>query len=54
MNRKPKLVTIGIACVFILIGVLGTFVTILPERIGVWSYVAATGILALGTIFRRI
>lgn len=54
MSRPPSLVTIGVGTVFILVGVLGTFLGILPEKVGIWSYVAATGILLIGIIFRRV
>jgi hypothetical protein len=54
MNRSPSLVTIGVAIVLILVGVLGTFLAVLPEKVGIWSYVAATAILLIGIIFRRV
>lgn len=54
MNRAPKIATIGVAVVFILIGVLGTFLKVLPENVGVWSYVLATIIMLAGVIFRKI
>lgn len=54
MNRAPKLATIGIAVVLIIVGVLGTFAGILPERVGIWSYVLATVVLMLGVLFKRI
>ena len=46
--------TSGVSLIFILIGVLGTFVTVLPERLSIWSYVVASAILLLGIVFRRI
>lgn len=54
MNRAPKLATIGIAVVLIIVGALGTFAGILPERVGIWSYVLATVVLMLGVLFKRI
>jgi hypothetical protein len=54
MNRAPRIATIGVAVVFILIGVLGTFLSILPETVGIWSYVIATVVMMAGIIFRRI
>jgi hypothetical protein len=47
-NRAPRLITIAVAVVLIGIGVLGTFVGWLPERVGVWSYVAATAVMLVG------
>ena len=54
MNRAPKIATIVVATVLIFVGVLGTFLGILPEKVGIWSYVAATGVLLIGIIFRRV
>jgi hypothetical protein len=55
----PKFVTIVVAAVLVLIGVLGTFLGIIPdvagypgETIGVVAYVAATIVLLIG-IFTR-
>lgn len=49
-QHAPKLITIGIAVVLVVIGVLGTFAggTLVPQQIGIWAYVAATAILLLG------
>jgi hypothetical protein len=47
-NRAPRLITIAVAVVLIGIGVLGTFVDWLPEKVGVWSYVAATAVMLVG------
>ena len=54
MNRSPRLATIGVATILIFVGVLGTFLGILPEKVGIWSYVAATAVLLIGIIFRRV
>lgn len=60
-QHAPRLLTIGVALVFVLIGVLGTFLGVLPtvasfsgELIGVWSYVVATVILLLGIFIRGL
>ena len=52
-NQAPKLGTVLVAVVLIVIGVLGTFVDILPRRVGVWSYPAATLVMLIGILFRR-
>lgn len=57
----PKLMTIAVALVFVVIGVLGTFAHLLPdvagyegELIGVWSYIVATVILLVGIFFKEV
>ena len=49
-QHAPKLITIGIAVVLVIVGVLGTFVglPLIPEPIAIWAYVAATALLLLG------
>jgi len=55
------MLTIGVALVFVVIGVLGTFLGVLPavldfsgELIGIWSYIVATVILLLGIFIRGL
>lgn len=50
MNRAPRWMTIIVAVVLIVVGVLGTFVDVLPEKVGVWSYVAASVVMILGIL----
>jgi hypothetical protein len=47
-NRAPRWLTMIVALVLVVIGVLGTFVDALPEDVGVWSLVAATVVMILG------
>lgn len=49
-QHAPKLITIGIAVILVIIGVLGTFAggTLVPQNVGIWAYVAATVVLLLG------
>ncbi len=54
-QHAPRMLTIGVALVFVVIGVLGTFLGMLPavlgfsgELIGIWAYIVATVILLLG------
>ena len=58
MNFAPRLPTIILALVLILVGLLGTFVGAVPdlagvggETIGAWSLVIAAVVLLLGMIF---
>ncbi len=60
-QHAPRLVTIAVALVFVVIGVLGTFLSVLPqvlgfsgELIGIWSYIVATAILLLGIFIRGL
>ena len=61
MNFAPRLPTIIVALVLLLIGLLGTFVGALPaiaglsgETIGAWSLVIAGVVLLLGMLFEGI
>ena len=42
------------ALVLIIVGLLGTYGTFVPERVGIVAFVAATVILLIGMVFRRI
>ena len=57
MNRSnfaPTARTIIVALVLILIGLLGTYGTIVSDTIGILAFVAATVVLLLGMVFRGI
>jgi hypothetical protein len=54
VNQAPTTTTIVIAIVLIVVGVLGTFGSLVPERVGILAFVAATILLIAGMIFRRI
>ena len=61
MNFAPRMPTIIVALVLMLVGLLGTFVGALPdvaglsgEAIGAWSLVVAGGVLLLGMIVEGI
>jgi uncharacterized membrane protein YhaH (DUF805 family) len=47
-NRQPRWITIIVALAVTGIGVLGTFVDFLPEKVGIWSFVIATVVMLLG------
>ncbi len=60
-QHAPRMLTIGVALVLVIIGVLGTFLGVLPavlgfsgELIGIWSYIVATAILLLGIFIRGL
>lgn len=50
MNRAPRWITIIVTLVLVGIGALGTFAEVLPERVGVWAFVAASGLMVLGIL----
>jgi hypothetical protein len=61
MNFAPRMPTIIVALVFVLIGLLGTFAGALPpvagiasETIGAWAFVVAAVVLLLGMVFEGI
>jgi hypothetical protein len=53
-NFAPTARTIIVALVLIIVGLLGTYGTLVPERVGIIAFVAATAILLVGMVFRRI
>lgn len=53
-NFAPTARTIIVALVLIIIGLLGTYGSYLPDRAGILAFVAATAILLIGMVFRRI
>ena len=61
MNFAPRMPTIIVALVLIVIGLLGTFGSMLPavaglasEALGAWAFVAAAVVLLLGMVFEGI
>jgi hypothetical protein len=53
-NFAPTARTIIIALVLIIVGLLGTYGTLLADSVGVIAFVAATVILILGMLFPKI
>jgi uncharacterized membrane protein len=51
-RRTPTMATIGLAVILVIVGILGTFASVVPERVGVLAYIAA-GILMLLGIYAR-
>ena len=48
LNHAPRYVTILVAVLLALAGALGTFGSLLPDRLGAWLCVASTVVLLLG------
>ncbi len=60
-QHAPRLGTIAVALILVLVGVLGTFGHLLPavagysgELIGVWAFIVATVVLLAGIFFEGI
>jgi hypothetical protein len=47
-NRAPRYVTILVAVILALVGLLGTFGSVLPDKVGAYLCVASTVVLLLG------
>ena len=54
VNHAPTQTTIVVAVVLIVVGLLGTFGSLVPERLAILAFVAATILLIAGMVFRRI
>lgn len=54
MNFAPTARTIIVVLVLILVGLLGTYGNVVPDRVGIIAFVAATVLLLMGMIFRAI
>jgi hypothetical protein len=61
MNFAPRMPTIIVALVLVIVGLLGTFGGLLPSiagldsaTVGVWAFVVATVVLLLGIVFEGI
>jgi hypothetical protein len=53
-NYAPTARTIIVALVLILIGLLGTYGTVVSDTIGIIAFVLATAILVIGMVFRQV
>lgn len=53
-NFAPTTLTILIALVLVLVGLLATYGPLLTDTIGVAAFIAAGALLLLGMVFRRI
>ena len=54
LNFAPTNRTIIVALVLILVGLLGTSGTLLPDVVGILAFVLATAILLIGMVVRQI
>lgn len=61
MNFAPRMPTIIVALVLIVVGMLGTFAGVIPElagiggdTIGVWAFLAAGAVLLAGMLVEGI
>jgi len=53
-NFAPTARTIIVVLALIIVGLLGTYGTLLPDTLGIIAFVAATALLVLGMVFRGI
>jgi hypothetical protein len=53
-NYAPTARTLIVALVLIIVGLLGTYGSLLPDRMGMLSFVLATAILLIGMVVRQI
>ena len=53
-NFAPTALTIIIALVLVLVGLLATYGPLLTDTVGVVAFIAAGVLLLLGMVFRRI
>ena len=53
-NFAPTRRTLIVALVLILVGLLGTYGTLIPDEVGVLAFVMATILLLLGMVFPHI
>jgi hypothetical protein len=54
MNFAPRLPTIIVALVLVLVGLLGTFGSVLPDTVGVWAFLLAAAALFVGMVIEGI
>ena len=53
-NFAPTARTIAVALLLMIVGLLGTYGTLLPDRVGIGAFVAAIALLLLGMVVRGI
>jgi CBS-domain-containing membrane protein len=52
LNFAPTARTIIVALVLIIVGLLGTYGTVVPDNVGIVAFLGATAILLFGMVFR--
>ena len=53
-NFAPTARTIIVALILIIVGLLGTYGTIVPDRVGIVAFVLATIVLLVGMVVRGV
>ena len=53
-NFAPTARTIIVALVLIIVGLLGTYGSVVSDRVGIVAFILATAILLIGMVFRQI
>jgi len=53
-NFAPTARTIIVALVLVLIGLLGTFGTLLPDQVGIVAFLLATALMLVGVVIEGI
>jgi hypothetical protein len=53
-NFAPTARTIALALVLMIVGLLGTYGTVLPDLVGIGAFVLAIALLLLGMVVRGI
>jgi hypothetical protein len=53
-NFAPTARTIIVALVLVIVGLLGTYGTLLPDAVGILAFIGATVILIVGMVVRDI
>lgn len=52
MNFAPTARTIIVALVLMLVGLLGTYGTVVPDNVGIIAFLGASAILLFGMVFK--
>lgn len=52
MNFAPTARTIIVALVLMIVGLLGTYGTVLPDSVGILAFLGATAILLFGMVVK--
>jgi hypothetical protein len=53
-HYTPRLVTIAVSAILVLVGLAGTFGNLIPDTYGVYAFVAAFVLMVLGLFVRQI
>lgn len=54
LNFAPTAPTIIVGLVLIIVGLLGTYGSVLPDAVGILAFVLATAILLIGMVVRNV